>query len=138
MSNKHIDKGNKRRFFKNVLRFIKHPIAYVYWKFYTRTVGKRVLHFALMFMLYREFNQYLSNSQGRRDYTSYLVTQGINPTGDGTQRTGMYDQNLDIPGMFLTNLFYSRVNPLNVKPSPAHTQAYRKHFDLRRYYGINK
>ena len=32
MQKKFPDRGNKRRFFKNLFRFIKHPIGYLYWK----------------------------------------------------------------------------------------------------------
>jgi len=31
LSKKPNDKGNKRRFFRNVFRFVKHPFAYVAW-----------------------------------------------------------------------------------------------------------
>lgn len=31
---KPVDRGNKKRFFKNVLRFIKHPMGYLFWKSY--------------------------------------------------------------------------------------------------------
>lgn len=31
LSRKPVDKGNKRRFFRNVFRFIKHPMAYITW-----------------------------------------------------------------------------------------------------------
>ena len=32
MASKASDTGNRRRFFKNLARFIKHPIGYAYWK----------------------------------------------------------------------------------------------------------
>jgi hypothetical protein len=32
LGRKMIDRGNKRRFIKNTLRFIKHPAGYFYWK----------------------------------------------------------------------------------------------------------
>lgn len=32
MAKKPVDRGNKRRFFKNMFRFVKHPIGYTYWK----------------------------------------------------------------------------------------------------------
>lgn len=32
MQKKFIDRGNKRRFFKNFFRFVKHPLGYAYWK----------------------------------------------------------------------------------------------------------
>lgn len=32
LARKNIDRGNKRRFTKNVLRFFKHPGGYIYWK----------------------------------------------------------------------------------------------------------
>lgn len=34
MQKKFIDRGNKRRFFKNFFRLIKNPIGYLYWKTY--------------------------------------------------------------------------------------------------------
>ena len=32
MGKKGVDRGNKRRFFKNLFRFVKHPIGYINWK----------------------------------------------------------------------------------------------------------
>ena len=31
---KPVDRGNKKRWFKNTLRFFKHPMGYMYWKSY--------------------------------------------------------------------------------------------------------
>jgi hypothetical protein len=40
---KGVDKGNKRRFFKNALRFAKNPIGYAYWGVGKRFASTRLL-----------------------------------------------------------------------------------------------
>merc|ERR1740124_1071017 len=37
---KPVDRGNKKRFFKNVFRFLKHPMGYMYWKTYKHRQAK--------------------------------------------------------------------------------------------------
>ena len=139
MSNKNIDKGNKRRFVKNILRFIKHPLAYTYWKWIsTWAPGKRLLHFLLALMAINEFRMYLVTSQERVQKAEFMTVHGINVDGDRTQRLGFYDQELSIPNMHLLRLLYSPMVPTSIVASPANSQAHRKHFDLRRYYGLNK
>ena len=34
------DKGNKKRFFKNVFRLFKHPLGMIYWRSYKWRSGK--------------------------------------------------------------------------------------------------
>ena len=48
MSNKTIDKGNKRRFIKNVVRMVKHPFAYIAWKINPTALPKRILYFVFL------------------------------------------------------------------------------------------
>jgi hypothetical protein len=44
LAKKFPDRGNKRRWFKNLWRFVKHPTAYVFWKTYRfRTAKPRLI-----------------------------------------------------------------------------------------------
>ena len=60
----------------------------------------------------------------------------MNPLGDGTQRYGLYDQALQIPAMYVEQLKYTYSMAKAVIPSPSAEQAHRKHFGLRKHYGI--
>ena len=52
MQKKFIDRGNKRRFVKNVLRFVKNPLGYTYWKTYKLRMPKgRIITSLLAFMV---------------------------------------------------------------------------------------
>lgn len=44
MASKSSDIGNRRRFFKNLARFIKNPFGYAYWKSYRLTSGTNLLN----------------------------------------------------------------------------------------------
>lgn len=56
--NKSIDKGNKRRFWKNGLRFFKHPLGYIFWKGFVHGNSKRLTHFMFIAMLGHSFMLY--------------------------------------------------------------------------------
>ena len=47
---KYPDRGNKKRFVKNVVRFIKNPVGYLYWKSYKLRYAKARLPVTMMGM----------------------------------------------------------------------------------------
>lgn len=48
LANKGVDKGNKRRFFKNVLRFAKNPYGYTFWGLRNRFASTRLIGASLL------------------------------------------------------------------------------------------
>ena len=57
LAKKFPDKGNKRRFFKNLFRLFKHPMGYMYWKSYNFFLAKgrlpvTAMGFGFFFMLF--------------------------------------------------------------------------------------
>lgn len=57
--------------------------------------------------------------------------------GDGSQRYGLRNSQALIPHMPFAVLQYSYGGVDSVIASPVNSQAHRKHFDLRRTYGLN-
>jgi hypothetical protein len=61
MASKPSDTGNKRRFFKNFARFVKHPLGYTYWKGYSFFKGSSTLNLffglALVSSLYKSIQE---------------------------------------------------------------------------------
>ena len=84
------------------------------------------------------FAQYEIDNDSRVDKNIFLLRSGQNPIGDGTQETGLYNSSAMIPNTVFHRLAYSTARVENVLPSASITQGYRKHFDLRRTYGINR
>ena len=123
---------------KNIFRFVKHPISYVYWRFGAKaTTPKRLTHYLFFFVALGTLIDYLTESRFRRDYQKFRMIHGQNPEGDGTQRYGLYDNELGIPNMIFQKMLYSPVQHSNIIASQSSDQAFRKHFDLRRKYGLN-
>ena len=79
----------------------------------------------------------LSHSDSLVRRNTFLLNQGVNPQGTGTQGTGLFNQPLMIPFTYFTQLQYSYLYDYAVVPSAAHEQGLRKSFDLRRTYGLN-
>ena len=52
MASKSADFGNRRRFFKNLARFVKNPIGYTYWKSYRYAQGVNTMNFLFAFALF--------------------------------------------------------------------------------------
>lgn len=51
LSRKTVDKGNKRRFFRNVFRFIKHPVGYLTWATSRWHMARRARIFVTMILI---------------------------------------------------------------------------------------
>ena len=123
---------------KNIARFFKHPAAMVFWRITKNMTPKHTFALTLTSFMFIGFLQWQSISDSKQDVIKYLVRSGHNPQGDGTAQAGLYDSQALIPVTFYHQLAYSYALASNVYPSNANNQAYRKHFDLRRAYGINK
>lgn len=86
------DKGNKKRFFKNTLRFFKHPMGYLYWKTYKLRTAKARLPVTAMgigftFMLIK----YKMASMRTAKKNHSLLIAGKNIEGSATNYFGYHD-----------------------------------------------
>lgn len=63
MAAKPADVGNRRRFFKNLARFVKNPIGYTYWKTFKYAQGVNTLTFIFGFALVGGFYQAIQESK---------------------------------------------------------------------------
>ena len=80
------------------------------------------------------FSYFLEAKTGK---VRYALKSGVIEGGTYTlPQTGAYDLEFDIAPMFYSMAFYSHSSAYDIVPSKAHEQAYRKHFDLRRSYGL--
>ena len=69
MGKKFPDRGNKRRFIKNVFRMIKNPLGYFYWKTYRFASYKgRIMYMGAFFTILTTFIKYkhYSNANQRK------------------------------------------------------------------------
>jgi len=138
LAKKYPDRGNKRRWFKNMFRLIKHPMGYLWWKTYRfRTAKGRLMAtcmgIAAIFTLYKY--KYLSMQLQKK--ATYALFSGKNVEGTGVSNMGYYDQILAKQAMPLTELLYYEVPGHKIIVSPCRDQNYRKYFELRKKHGIN-
>ncbi|CAD8127163.1 unnamed protein product [Paramecium sonneborni] len=139
MQKKFIDRGNKRRFFKNFFRFIKNPFGYIYWKTYKiRQPKGRIITTMLGLGVIGTLYKYKleSNQIQKREY--YLLTAGKNSEGSGLINTGYNNDKLARQGMPLTQMFYSYLMAKDIVVSRSRDQNYRKYFEMRKKYQIKE
>ena len=90
-SKKNIDRGNKRRFFKNVFRFIKNPGGYIYWKtFRLAEHNPRFIVWGMATWLLLSVMHYKNMSDGVHRGNSILLRSGKNIEGTPGQYPGFY------------------------------------------------
>ncbi|KAM3136893.1 hypothetical protein pb186bvf_010978 [Paramecium bursaria] len=137
MQKKFPDRGNKRRFFKNLFRFIKHPIGYLYWKtFKIRQPKGRIITTMLGFGLVGTLYKYKMESNQYQKKQAFLIKNGQNVEGSGLRKVGYGHDHMARQGMPLTQMFYSYLMSYDIVVSPSRDQNYRKYFELRKKYGI--
>lgn len=129
------DKGNKRRFMKNVARFVKNPVGYVYWK--TFRVNQRLPLFLTLisagFVANMFFHRRLANNQAR-------VEKALHYEGSETFSSDYVDNSrrpgkLGIPNTAIFRAIYSYPTASEFVINPVYEQNYRKYFDAMNYTG---
>lgn len=123
------DKGNKRRFMKNVARMFKNPVGYTFWKarrFIKHTnVITVLLSLGLFFSIY-ELN-YISQCKQRQ--LAYLELEGQAEKGTGLMTRNANGNRLGLPASPLWRMVWSYPLAKNFVVNPVADQNYRMYFD---------
>mmetsp|Transcript_9615 Transcript_9615/g.10828 ORF Transcript_9615/g.10828 Transcript_9615/m.10828 type:complete len:209 (+) Transcript_9615:55-681(+) len=136
-SKKYPDRGNKKRFIKNVFRFFKHPIGYLFWKTYQfRSARQRALAHtlgmaAICSLIYLKK---VSLAQARKNY--YIQVNGQNVQGAGLTKFGWEDESLGRQPNTIHSWLYYDLSGHKIVSNPARVQNYRKYFEMRKKHGI--
>mmetsp|Transcript_25297 Transcript_25297/g.22314 ORF Transcript_25297/g.22314 Transcript_25297/m.22314 type:complete len:162 (+) Transcript_25297:180-665(+) len=136
---KYPDRGNKRRFWKNLYRQIKNPIGYYYWKCFRRRTAKEraiatcaAIGFAGMLFSAKKD----TINQGNK--VRYEMLRGKNPEGLGLTHIGNNNDSLALQGMPLTQFMNYEFFADQIIVNPCRNQNYRKYFQMKRKLNQSK
>jgi sensor c-di-GMP phosphodiesterase-like protein len=92
LSKKAPDRGNKKRFIKNVLRMIKNPYAYFFWKThrYRQNNNPKMIVIGLTFGFIFSFYKYFMTSRATQRSNALLLRLGKNVEGTPGQYRGFH------------------------------------------------
>lgn len=121
MGRKSVDRGNKRRLFRNFVRFVKHPIGYVAWRLarfqMASTPRALVALFGITFIA--ALIDYKQTSNEIKKYDDLLLAYGKNVEGMSGRYIGYHNQAFLKPPTFFDNLFRTPITPDQIIISPA-------------------
>eukprot|EP00919_Chromeraceae_sp_WS-2016_P009795 GHVR01023052.1.p1 GENE.GHVR01023052.1~~GHVR01023052.1.p1 ORF type:complete len:141 (+),score=2.05 GHVR01023052.1:208-630(+) len=138
MGRKGVDKGNKRRMIKNLMRFIKHPLAYIYWKtinfnpyFFPKilTLG----FFSVIVSMLYEWKSYSTTIQAN---DALLLQYGKNVEGSQGRMKGYHKgKKLRSPNVF-DFFFKSPITANQIILNQTWRQNLRKELQLTNYHNV--
>ena len=110
------DKGNKRRFFRNVFRFVKHPLAYISWASARWYQGWRARSLPTIVVLafLAGFFEWRSHTSRILSYDEFLLRSGKNIEGMSGRYRGYHNTKplrgpSFIEGMLVVPIQYDQV-----------------------------
>lgn len=129
------DRGNRRRFLKNVARFVKNPVGYTYWKSYRVNQRLPLILTLLMtgFLSNIFFQRRLSNSQHKVD--NFLHYEGSEAFSNDFVDNAKRPAKLGIPNTAIFKAIYSYPTTSEFVLNPVYEQNFRRYFDRNDYNG---
>jgi hypothetical protein len=131
------DRGNKKRFVKNIFRFMKNPMGYIFWKTYkSNFVRPRSIVIFLGFYIVSSFYMLKAESSANHAKRNYLQAMGRN--SEGLPNTGV---GLSKPKMYFSpypfyEIFYYRAVSWMIHINPVWRQGFRKEFQMLNSYKV--
>jgi len=131
------DRGNKKRWWKNLWRVMKHPLGYYYWKTYKFRQNKpRLIAIMMSIGFVSMFINYKQQSFFHAKKQHYLLVSGKNLEGFGLTQPGYSDERFALQAMPLTQFLYYQIPGNKIIVNPCRDQNYRKYFEMRKKNGI--
>ena len=138
LSKKPIDKGNKRRGFKNFFRLVKHPLGYIGWKTLNWTSpAPKLLTLGAIFYWAAVVYYWKGISNDYKEIDQVLLHYGKNVEGTSGRMKGYQNQKQfhtpNFPEGPMRTHFYPELVTLN----PTWKQNIRKELQLTNNYNVN-
>ncbi|KAL4464094.1 hypothetical protein ABPG74_006031 [Tetrahymena malaccensis] len=131
------DRGNKRRWFKNLFRLIKNPLGYIFWKTYKARLAKPSLIVTSMFIGFTlGFIKLKAQSIAYSKKQYATLRAGKNIEGSGQVHFGYHDQKWGMPAIPMFQLMYYELPGNSIVVNPCRNQNYRLYFEMRKKLGI--
>ena len=121
------DRGNKRRFFKNVFRFIKNPIGYSFWKSQRMVMSGRLglVIFYAMFPFSFLYYYKMSILENKKKYFFHLL--GEEDMGNITRHDGHKAPKRIYPTNWFDRFPLTSTDSSNYVVNPTYRQNFKKH-----------
>ena len=135
---KPIDRGNKKRLLRNMVRFIKHPVGYLStktarWNLASYPRGILVL---FAFSILGAFYEWKTQSNQISAYDDLLLSYGKNIEGRSGRYTGFHSTNMLRSPTFFDMLFRVPITPDKVIINQTWKQNLRKELQLTNSYNV--
>jgi len=94
LGRKFVDKGNKRRLFRNFARFVKHPLAYITWSIARWQLASppRILFCMMALAWAASLYEWTTHSKRIQAHDEFLLASGKNIEGMSGRYTGFHDK----------------------------------------------
>lgn len=138
LGKKGIDRGNKKRGIKNLLRFIKNPIGYISWKnsWFTNPLPKFLTYTAVFYWV-AVLHYWNKASNEYDELDGVLLHYGKNVEGTSGRMKG-YQNRKQFHGVnLIEGLMRSHFQPDYVTLNPTWKQNIRKELQLTNHYNVH-
>ena len=137
MGKKGVDRGNKRRFFKNAFRFIKHPLGYVGWKSYRfLSTMPRILTIAFFVAWFGNWFEYKTTSMAAERMDDILQGQGKNVEGTQGRMKGYHHKKVVRAPNAFDYFMRAPLTSDQIEINPTWTQNIMKELQLTNAYNV--
>ena len=135
LSKKPSDKGNRRRFLKNLARFVKNPFGYTFWKNYHRlhNLPMTLSLIGVSFVTYFFAMRNLTESGRMREDTMYYM--GAERISNDFQDSLYNPTRAAVPNTNVWCMTYTYPIDSDFQINPVYKQNYRRYFDQIPYGG---
>ena len=137
LSRKANDKGNKKRFIKNMFRFVKNPVAYIGWKTQRwMTPLPKMLTLAGVVYVVGMLNYWKGISDEYAEIDQVLTNYGKNVEGTSGRMKGYHNHKQLHRVNTIEGLLYTHFWPNMVTLNPTWRQNIRKELQLTNNYNV--
>ena len=123
------DKGNKRRFLKNIARMVKNPLGYGHWKSRRFMKNSNIITIGLSVALLFSVMELNYVSQCKKRQMNFLELEGHHESGTGLMSTTVTGNRFGLPCSPLWRMVWSYPFAHNFIVNPVADQNYRMYFD---------
>ena len=128
-SRKIVDRGNKRRMFRNIVRFVKNPIGYTVWAALARQRPAKLFLTFISISYIASFFEVILEAKAQQDVYEWQARMGYEPLASRNAWVRYRENYKSIPKTTPMQLIYSHIKAENVVVNPQNVQNYRKYFD---------
>ena len=138
LGRKPIDRGNKKRLVKNLMRFIKNPLGYVYYKMapFMLASNPRIIPVLIGLAFFCALYEWKKHSNQIKAYDDILLGYGKNVEGMSGRYGGFHDKKMLRGPTNFDMLFRVPIENDQIVINPTWKQNLRKELQLTNSYNV--